>query len=269
MPNEASPHFHFHPETGLPITVEGEQIVARSWLEEAVPASGDNDVVHEHDFRVPYKILAEATHDFCEKMTIGGGGSCLVYKGNVYGVDVAIKALKEVQGSGAGADESKLSLEGKQFFAEMKLLQDVRHENICRLLAVSMDGSRRCLLLPLCSGGDLLHRIKKKDPSLTCPQRLQVILGILLALQHLHSVKMIHRDVKTQNVLLSRVDLDGEDMTALTKLADFGTVRDDVRHRKISNQATGTDNIRSHSSTKQVIGTRPYMSPEYHMLGQV
>jgi serine/threonine protein kinase len=149
------------------------------------------------------------------------------------------------------------------------VLQAVRHKNICRLLAVSVDGPRRCLLLSLCSGGDLLHRIKKKDPMLTCPQRVQIMLGILLALQHLHSVNMIHRDVKTQNVLLSRADISGEDMLPLTKLADFGTVRDDVRHRKLSNKTTGTDNIQSHASTKQVIGTRPYMSPEYLTLGQV
>jgi hypothetical protein len=127
--NEVGPHFD--PETGCPTTNEGERIVARSWLEEAVPARGDKDIIHEHDFRVPFKILEEATHNFSADMSIGGGGSCLVYKGNVYGVDVAIKALKEVQdsdegsgsGSGSGADESKLSLEGKQFFAEMKLLQ--------------------------------------------------------------------------------------------------------------------------------------------------
>ena len=121
--NEAGPHFDA--DTGVPTTAEGELIVARSW-QEPVPARGNKDVIHEHDFRVPYEILEEATHNFSEAMSIGGGGSCLVYKGNVYGVDVAIKALKEVQDSGAGgsnADESKLSLEGKQFFAEMKLLQ--------------------------------------------------------------------------------------------------------------------------------------------------
>ena len=114
---------HFDPETGCPTTAHGEQIVANSWLEEA--ARGKTDVIHNHDFRIPYTMLQAATQDFSESMSIGGGGSCLVYKGSIFGVDVAIKALKMDQGRGPGADESKLpvSLEGKQFFAEMKLLQ--------------------------------------------------------------------------------------------------------------------------------------------------
>ena len=120
---EAGPPPHFDPETGCPTTAHGEQIVANSWLEEA--ARGKTDVIHNHDFRIPYTMLQAATQDFSESMSIGGGGSCLVYKGSIFGVDVAIKALKMDQGRGPGADESKLpvSLEGKQFFAEMKLLQ--------------------------------------------------------------------------------------------------------------------------------------------------
>ncbi len=54
---------HFDPETGCPTTADGEQIVAKSWLEEAVPARGYKNVVHNHDFRVPFKILQEATQN--------------------------------------------------------------------------------------------------------------------------------------------------------------------------------------------------------------
>ena len=65
----------------------------------------------------------------------------------------------------------------------------------------------------------------------------------------------------TQNVLLASTDEGGGgDMLPITKLADFGTVREDVRHRKISAQTTSTHNKESHGVTKQIIGTRPYMS---------
>jgi serine/threonine protein kinase len=59
-----------------------------------------------------------------------------------------------------------------------------------------------------------------------------------------------------KNVLLASTDAEGDDMLLITKLADFGTVREDVRHRK----ATSENNMETHDVTKQIIGTRPYMS---------
>jgi hypothetical protein len=64
-----------------------------------------------------------------------------------------------------------------------------------------------------------------------------------------------------QNVLLAKTVKDEEvDMLPITKLADFGTVREDVRHRKISTQTTSTHNVESHGVTELIIGTRAYMS---------
>ena len=65
---------------------------------------------------------------------------------------------------------------------------------------------------------------------------------------------------RAKNVLLANKDEEGDDMLPITKLADFGAVRADVRHRKLSGQKTSTHNMQSHGITKQVIGTRPYMS---------
>jgi hypothetical protein len=48
-------------------------------------------------------------------------------------------------------------------------------------------------------------------------------------------------------------------MTVATKVADFGTVRKDVRSKQDSALATGTTNEKSHGTTKNIIGTRPYM----------
>jgi hypothetical protein len=74
-------------------------------------------------------------------MRIDGGGSCEVFRGVIQRVDVAIKVLKQDQDkttNGDAVSDSTLSLETKQFVAEMRLLQAVQHPNICRLLAVSM-----------------------------------------------------------------------------------------------------------------------------------
>lgn len=95
----------------------------------------------------PHSDLEKATQGFSPVMRIGGGGSCEVFRGNLYNVDVAIKVLKHgTRGKNLDQDEvseSALTLEIKQFFAEMYLLQTVEHPNICRLLGVSSDGPNR------------------------------------------------------------------------------------------------------------------------------
>jgi serine/threonine protein kinase len=78
---------------------------------------------------------------------------------------------------------------------------------------------------------------------------------------------MIHRDAKTQNVLLTTTA--SEDMTLVTKVSDFGTVREDLRSRDQSSLPTATDNCKSHATTDNIIGTRPYMPVEYILQGHV
>jgi serine/threonine protein kinase len=236
---------------------------------------------HPLSLRVPYAVLAAATAGFDDACCIGGGGSCAVYKAMVYGTWVAVKALK--LRSGDGSEEAARS-EARQFAAEMALLTSVQHPNICRLLGVSTDGARRCLVLEHCPGGGLDKRLKHDrgllasgyGASLGWGQRLQIAVGIARALAHLHSLKpaMIHRDVKTQNVLLAREhcggsDTDGNDWLANTKVADFGTVREDKREKVDSTLDTEVvGNFRTHGVTQNIVGTLPYMPIEY-TFGQV
>lgn len=104
---------------------------------------------------------------------------------------------------------------------------------------------QRCLVLELCPGGALSSRLSnelKVEPvslSLSRLQRLQIALGIARGLVYLHSLSppMVHRDVKSGNVLLTKVQ--HTDMAAVTKVADFGTVRADVCKLQSQNIRTG------------------------------
>ena len=128
-------------------------------------------------------------------MKIGGGGSCEVFKATLYGVPVAVKALHTIPGTGSAAEES----EARQFQTEMAFLKSVVHPNICRLLATSLDGQKRCLVLPLCEGGTLHDRLQGDGtrPALTSLKRVQVMVAVGRALSYLHdTMKQIHRDVK-------------------------------------------------------------------------
>jgi hypothetical protein len=183
--------------------------------------------------QLPFSVLEEATAGFAVANEIGGGASCKVFSGVVSHVGVAVKRLKE----------DAVEWEAKQFHVEMTLLTSVAHENICRLLAFSTDGPQRCLVLELCEGGALDQRLACKaaagDPAAPAPlewdHRVQLVVGVARALSHLHSQTppLIHRDLKSPNVLL--------DAAGNAKVADFGTVRDMSDRR--SSDAT-------HASTK-------------------
>jgi serine/threonine protein kinase len=160
-----------------------------------------------------------------------------VFRGAVYGVEVAIKALETQQqqeqqqpgegGSAAAPTAAAASSEHRQFAAELDLLLAVTHPNICRLLGVSDDGPQKCLVLELCPGGSLDKHLKadrgrmrmsagagagagagsdeqaviaRHAHALSWLQRLQVAVAIARALVHLHTLSppMVHRDVKCQ-----------------------------------------------------------------------
>ena len=149
--------------------------------------------------------------------------------------------------------------------AEQKLLQSVIHPNICRLLAISADGPQRCLVLELCPTGSLYGVLKKDraaqkaaDLILGWPQRVQIAVAIARALVHLHmqSPPMIHRDVKTQNVLLTTINR--EDMISATKVylsTTMATVRSLVMHRWPISELCGKMFVRKRTWRRQLAPT--------------
>ena len=132
-------------------------------------------------------------------------------------------------------------------------------------------------MLELCTSS-LSERLKQQPP-LTNKQCLQTAVGVALALAHLHAQTppMIHRDVKPGNVLLNTQSASSAvDMVDAVKLADFGTVRADVRTRQRDgvggpSHIPGTDtesNQADHASTKMIVGTLVYMPAEYVSMGR-
>jgi serine/threonine protein kinase len=236
----------FDPHSGFPVNNAATRIIRQNWT----------DTAEKDDFPVQldYAVLKHATGNFSPNCKIGGGGSCIVFSAVVYGVEVAVKALTQ-----KGQQEKQQSTR-KQFAAEMNLLQNVRHPQICRLLGVSTNRLQRCIVLELCAGGALDKRLKidgSRSPgspgspdspdaaaSFSCRQRVEIAVAVARALVHLHSQKppLIHRDVKSANVLLScRTEqphiLRGMDMLPRTKVADFGTVREDTRLEMVKQEA--------------------------------
>ncbi|KAF3776346.1 putative LRR receptor-like serine/threonine-protein kinase [Nymphaea thermarum] len=194
----------------------------------------------KHGF--PYAEIVEITNNF-EKV-IGEGGSGNVYYGQLKnGHEVAVKVLK-----------NSLSQGTKEFLAEVKLLVTVHHKCLVSFVGYCEEGGRLILLYENMSGGNLRQLLSGKTSTsafLTWSSRLQVALSVATGLDYLHSgcnPPIIHRDVKTSNILLNAK------MEA--KVADFGL-----------SKAGQKDDVTQLSTV--VAGTPGYIDPEYYCTNMV
>ena len=188
----------FDPDEGFPTNDSARALCAKQWTAHRdLNTSFAGDGAAQHTTKVQYADLQAATRNFGDSHKIGDGGSCVVYKAELYGVPCAIKLLSQ--------DASAWGK--KQFAAEINVLSHIKHANICQLYACSTDGASRCLVLELMDTS-LEDRVRS-DPSLGWEQKTYILVCVCRGLVHLHSQSppMIHRDVKSDNGKCSSLQL--------------------------------------------------------------
>ncbi|XP_040376884.1 LEAF RUST 10 DISEASE-RESISTANCE LOCUS RECEPTOR-LIKE PROTEIN KINASE-like 1.2 [Oryza brachyantha] len=192
-----------------------------------------------------YEELDEATDGFSDDRELGVGGFGTVYKGTLRdGSTVAVKRLYK---------NSYKSVE--QFQNEVGILSRLRHPNLVALYGCTSPTNSRDLLLvyefvPNGTLADHLHGAGvAARQALDWPTRLGIAVETASALEYLHTVEpqVVHRDVKTNNILL--------DERFHVKVADFGL------SRLFPADAT-------HVSTAPQ-GTPGYLDPMYHQCYQL
>ncbi|KAL8470778.1 hypothetical protein ACS0TY_033378 [Phlomoides rotata] len=183
-----------------------------------------------------YTDLEEATNNFEQSQQLGDGGFGTVYHGKLRdGREVAIKRLYEHNFRRV-----------EQFLNEIKILTGLSHPNLVSLYGCTSRTSRELLLVyEYISNGtvaDHLHGERAREAPLTWPTRMKIAIETATALAYLHKSNIIHRDVKTNNILL--------DTNYSVKVADFGLSR------------LFSKNVTHISTAPQ--GTPGYVDPEYH-----
>ena len=106
---------------------------------------------------------------------------------------------------------------------EVKILMNVKHQNIVSLLDVFEDEDRLYLIMELMTGGELFERICKDYPNgYSEREAADLSRQIIESVKYLHSKGIIHRDLKPENLLLA-----AKDATTSTqvKISDFGLAK--------------------------------------------
>ncbi|KAK9951421.1 hypothetical protein M0R45_006863 [Rubus argutus] len=200
---------------------------------------GNTDHLKEIDIglekKVTLKQLKDATRNFSKRNEIGQGGFGTVYKAEVQGKIVAVKKL-------SSPSEEKIDQLKNEFYN----LKSMSHENIVQLLDVYNAKGLHLLIYEYMQNNSLAHALfdSKSKLKLDWEARFNICLGIARGLVYLHErprMGMVHRDIKSANILL---DGDLKPKISDFMLASLYTEDDEFKFIKVEM-------------------TQGYMSPEY------
>ncbi|XP_017970557.1 PREDICTED: probable receptor-like protein kinase At5g24010 [Theobroma cacao] len=196
------------------------------------------------ELRIPFAEIQQATQDFDSTFFIGEGGFGKVYCGTLRAEKVAVK--RRAPGHKQGLAE---------FQTEIMVLSRTRHRNLVSLIGYCDERSEMILVYEFMEKGTLRDNLYdtngcSKQNGLSWTERLEICIGTAAALHYLHTgsaVKIIHRDVKSTNILLD------ENYTA--KVSDFGI-----------SKSGHSDLTLNHTDVKGSFG---YLDPEYFVSSEL
>jgi tRNA A-37 threonylcarbamoyl transferase component Bud32 len=177
--------------------------------------------INEDDFKIQMKdvkIIEE----------IGEGTSAFVFKGKYNNEFVAVKMFKQ----------NLLESNSEEFKKELILISKLKNSNIVNFIGFIVEKTQFGIVLEYCDFKTLKSFIQENENLLKWKLKLKLLLDVSKGMEYIHFKKLIHRDLKLENVLITK--------QLVAKITDFGI------SRKISESNTKTMRV----------GTALYMAPE-------
>ncbi|KAG5086584.1 hypothetical protein AAZX31_19G166800 [Glycine max] len=210
------------------------------------PTEEPDEDNNDGNFRLfTYRELNSATRGFHPSEKIGEGGFGTVYKGQLRdGTLVAVKVLSIELDSLRGE---------REFVAELNTLTNIKHHNLVNLRGCCVEGAHRYIVYDYMENNSLRYTFlgsEQKRMEFSWETRRDVSIGVARGLAFLHEEHqphIVHRDIKSSNVLL--------DPNFTPKVSDFGLaklLRDEKSH-----------------VTTHVAGTLGYLAPDYASSGHL
>lgn len=193
----------------------------------------------QHAFlQIPY-------HDLLQEQKIGNGGFADVYRGRWLSHDheVAIKIIR-IQHLG---DQTK-----EEFIKEISTMYQIHYDHILNIFGACMEPKKYAIVVEYMSLGSLYDVLKQQTIQLTWLDRWSIAQQMTKGINYLHRCPkpIIHRDIKSLNVLMNK-----RDQGFLVKVGDFGLAK--IRHET------------SRQSTQHIaVGTLAWKAPELLKMGR-
>ncbi|GKU95957.1 hypothetical protein SLEP1_g9251 [Rubroshorea leprosula] len=206
----------------------------------AMDVSGGASIVMFHgDLPYSSKDIIKKLENLNEEHIIGSGGFGTVYK--LAMDDGSVFALKRIVKINEGFD--------RFFERELEILGSIKHRYLVNLRGYCNSPTSKLLIYDFLAGGSLDEALHERSEQLDWDSRLNIIMGAAKGLAYLHhdcSPRIIHRDIKSSNILL--------DGNLEARVSDFGL-------------AKLLEDEESHITTI-VAGTFGYLAPEYMVSGR-
>ncbi|KAG1363995.1 hypothetical protein COCNU_11G008220 [Cocos nucifera] len=179
--------------------------------------------------------------DLEELQELGSGMFGTVYHGKWRGSDVAIKRINDRCFSGKPSEQERMRAD---FWNEACKLADLHHPNVVAFYGVVLDGPGGSVatVTEYMVSGSLRHALQKNDKPLDRCKRLLIAMDVAFGMEYLHSKKIIHFDLKSDNLLVNLRD----PQRPICKVCDLGL-------SKVKCQTLISGGVR---------GTLPWMAPE-------
>jgi tRNA A-37 threonylcarbamoyl transferase component Bud32 len=171
-------------------------------------------------------------YKFLKKLSASAHSSVYLAESEADGSRVVLKVLQQIPdlADGIGAFD--------RFLQEYELIADLHHPNIVKILDLGVSDDHAHIVMEYLSGGDLKLRLEQ---GITEPQAVSYLTQVSGALAEIHSVGILHRDLKPGNIMLRS---DGS-----LALIDFGL----AKRMRLREEFTDSG---------EIFGTPYYMSPE-------